>query len=275
MCKKIVTVAAVVLAVCGLALADNVIDIDQIGTPASATVSQEGSNQSIIIDQIGVSADPSTGLVNNVWAKQWKYGPYKIDVYQNAGTYNYAWLYQSLGGQQEIKAVQNAGTGYNYLMANQANWKGNNIDIKQTAGTTNWAELTDGYYMTDIVIKQEAATYNKAYVYQNINNSSMYLYGADSSGNIDNTKPATQISTDGSNDLKVEQYNNDSIGLYQSGFGNNWAEIYQKNGNNTLGIYQTNTDGYNSVIATQNGNSSATVIQSTTSGAGTITVDQG
>lgn len=261
----IVTLALVfVLGLSGLAMADNVIDIDQTGTPANATVIQdEGINQSsIIIVQIGGSA-ATTGLVNDVWAKQKRYGPYKMDVYQKAGTYNYAWLYQCLGGRSEIKAVQNAGTGDNYLRADQSNWMYNYIDIKQTAGTWNYADLLQGYYMNDMFIEQEALYSNKADVKQNKwgGKESMYIYGADSSGAIADKTPAKQISYWRYNELSINQYDDDKVGLYQEANGYNYADIDQTGGGNRLGVYQKASNRMNDLIVTQNGKGTAKVVQ--------------
>ena len=296
MCKRLLTLMAVVVATSGLALADNEIDIDQTVKPANATVSQQGSNLSIKIEQIGVSADPITGFVNDAWASQTNFSNAKMDVYQNAGTFNYAWLYQRHGGTSEIKAVQNAGTGDNYLRANQYRWKWNYMDIQQNAGTWNYANLNQAYWNSDIFIDQTAHDYNQANVTQNQNLGNTYIYGADSSGAIADKTPAKQISYSSYNELSINQYDDDKVGLYQEANGYNYADITQYNGGNRLGIYQeaanynvldvtqygdgvvdvtqTSTGGYNYLYISQSFGSSAIVFQTALAGNNTATIIQ-
>jgi len=265
MCKKIVTIAAVVLAVCGLALADNVIDIDQIaGTTNEAIATQtSGVNNYIKIDQI------ATNEYNRAEVRQatgTRYG-YFADILQRANTYNEVWVNQTTpGGPGNVKINQTADEQYNTATVDyKTGWfYDSDVDIKQAAKLYNQASVvwSGAVSYSRVSVDQKAPNgYNTINV---VGHHYTRVVQAMADGSVSTASypalPAVQDSANGNNVLTVDQSNSE-LGLYQKGDGDNTADVEQYNGFNSLGVYQTNTAGYNSLTSYQDGGHSATVVQ--------------
>lgn len=284
MLKRILTIAAIVFAVCGLALADDTIIIDQVAGTTNEVIATQtsGVNNYIKIDQ---TATDEWNRAEVHQATGTGYG-YRAEITQIAKTYNDALVNQATpGGPGTVKINQTAGTGYNTAT----------VDYK-----AGW------FYDTDVDISQQAGLYNTAYVemygavsygrvsvdqkaplgYNVINVESQHgtrIVQAMPDGSISTASypalPAVQDSASGNNELTVTAVCNGELGLYQQGNGDNTATVEQHGAGGQpgpcLGVYQTNVDGYNYLNAYQGGpNMSATVVQTTTSGNNIANVNQ-
>lgn len=287
MCKRILTIIAIVLAVYGLASA-NTADVDQTSPDNEVRISQNGSEDNATVNQTaGVSNDATieqTGDYHNATVTQ-----------PNAGGTNTANIEQDGGDDDYICIVQaTIGTGSNNDTDVIQYGKENDITIFQDntkSGGDNKANIYQGGAKdaggnptaagnnNEVNIDQDAAGINPDTGYSNFTDIEQIghrnrLVGASLSSVL--TEEAAAVQKAGTyNTLALEQIGSDNtVGLYQEAGEYNAAEIHQLGDYNLLVAYQTSAAGYNELTVNQIGTNSANICQQATTGNNKATIDQ-
>lgn len=206
-----IVVLAIVFAMSGLALADNVIDIDQTGSVANpgpgpaigkinyADITQVGSENKIEIGQV---AD----TYNEAWASQ--VGSLnEIVIQQDAGIYNYAYVKQDGDENKLVGAFSDgtlAGTVIEYsLPATQDSWSSyNELKVIQE-GDNN-----------EVGLYQQATTggYNSVDILQYNGGNSLVIH-------------QTNIASGGYNEVTAEQSGDMTATVWQKNYSGAWLSI--------------------------------------------------
>jgi hypothetical protein len=289
--KKLSILFAMIFAV-SMAMAQTSVDLDQTGggTTWPATLINNASIQQVGTD-VTADFDQTAGTWNYLRSGQ---NGTNLSIRYEAtaggkntvgGTQSNGFLQDGSNGDIDIQQV--ATNGDNHTQTWQQSGLGytannNDIDVIQTAGTSNTLIQRQSGQNHVVNLEQTAATSNSAETYQGqwgALETDNILVGAELGTNgplYDEDGPATQTSASSYNELFLDQNGSfNKVGLSQNGYDYNYANIYQDGGENSLLIHQNNADGFNSVMSSQMGGAnSASVLQNTVAGSGTINVNQ-
>jgi len=145
MCKRILTIIAVVLAVSGLALAGNIADITQTGSSNAAKINQNMDKHTASITQTGNEND---ALIEQICTGSYPGGQATIT---QTGNKNYGEILDYGGDQSSHKGIITQEGDENYasqLYTSGKSWNGNKGTILQY-GNKNKSYQTFGYIGTD------------------------------------------------------------------------------------------------------------------------------
>ena len=211
-----------VLGLSGLVLAQNTVDIDQVGPINTATANQTGSGNDIdVIQEAGTSYNyayiSQVGVGNDVFAKQGASVSNDLNVTQT-------------GNGNDLDLDQNSSPATNTASVSQSN--GSIADIDQTAGSYNAATVTQG--ASQLYVDQDAGTTNDLDVtqddsYADIDQDALGYNLADISQTIgNNLLEALQVTGGGFNSLTVDQRGGMTASVSQTAAtGNNTAMVTQ------------------------------------------------
>ena len=249
-----------VLGLSGLVLAQNVALVNQTGTVNAVTATQIGSNNFIDLDQVAVVLDNTATMTqngSNTSAIVDQSGRDNKLITSQIGDVHSIYLKQSLGGSawNEGYIQQYGGNGNIANLTQLITWNKNEVYLTQSGGS-NIAN-----------IDQNNVRSAKIDVVQN--GSGNQILDADANGAIQGSlSKATQLAGYMGIPLFIRQSgDSNDIGLRQNSpnptLGWNNTIIYQNVGGNSLGVYQ---DGAldNLLNVTQGGNVTATVSQIST-----------